>query len=412
LKDLHYQHRLIMAMNILFVLGKPSRATSSPDCGDHVVTTIRRKAFGASCLVVLFGSTFAKGQGYYLTTSANQDSRVVVVTDAGQVGINRTNPLSLLHVHSNLPGLAGTLRVDHIDAADSALFENRVQSVVFRSVPQGAGDSERSFVQLGMSGSLSQRVYALDATLANDLAGASANLALNLSGGNVGIGRVDPQDLLALSYGESFSFDASSPNQSTRLKWRFMGQEMAWIERKHESGDLIIANDKVERIRVGANGDVGVGTDHPTSKLDVRGKLRCEVLEVTSDRNAKTNVVRMDPEMVLRKALAMEIPEWEHLNAQGIRRLGPMAQDFFRAFGLGSDDKHISPNDMAAVSLVSLQALARRDQERSAEIARNQAEVALLKQQLAELHEEMRAVRVAWSQLKGSSNVQQAPPAP
>lgn len=157
-----------------------------------------------------------------------------------------------------------------------------------------------------------------------------------------------------------------------------------------------------------ASGNVGIGTPNPESKLDVKGKLRCEVLEVTSDRNAKTNVVRVDPEIVLRKALAMEIPEWEHLNAQGIRRLGPMAQDFFRAFGLGSDDKHISPNDMAAVSLVSLQALARRDQERSAEIARSQAEIALLREQLAELHDEVRAIREARKQPLGSTPIPQA----
>ncbi|OFW35043.1 MAG: hypothetical protein A3J28_14140 [Acidobacteria bacterium RIFCSPLOWO2_12_FULL_60_22] len=42
-----------------------------------------------------------------------------------------------------------------------------------------------------------------------------------------------------------------------------------------------------------------------------------------------------------------------------IRHMGPMAQDFRAAFGLGEDDKHISTVDADGVALAGVQALYR-----------------------------------------------------
>ena len=61
-----------------------------------------------------------------------------------------------------------------------------------------------------------------------------------------------------------------------------------------------------------------------------------------------------------------------HYKAQAreIRHMGPVAQDFRAAFGLGEDDKHISTVDADGVALVAIQALYRQvkqlQQERDA----------------------------------------------
>ena len=72
-----------------------------------------------------------------------------------------------------------------------------------------------------------------------------------------------------------------------------------------------------------------------------------------------------------------------------IRHMGPMAQDFRAAFGLGSDDKHISTVDADGVALAAIQELYRmvlqeneQLQEMQAQLLELQAELALVKAQL------------------------------
>jgi hypothetical protein len=63
-----------------------------------------------------------------------------------------------------------------------------------------------------------------------------------------------------------------------------------------------------------------------------------------SDRNVKANFATIDGEALLAKLAELPISTWNY-KAQdaSIRHMGPMAQDFHAAFGLGEDDKHI-PN--------------------------------------------------------------------
>jgi hypothetical protein len=78
----------------------------------------------------------------------------------------------------------------------------------------------------------------------------------------------------------------------------------------------------------------------------------------SSDRNLKENITPVDGRQTLAKLAEMPIAYW---NARGtdpsVRHLGPMAQDFRAAFGLGQDDKTISTIDLDGVALASIQGL-------------------------------------------------------
>ncbi|MBL9105610.1 MAG: tail fiber domain-containing protein [Myxococcales bacterium] len=77
-----------------------------------------------------------------------------------------------------------------------------------------------------------------------------------------------------------------------------------------------------------------------------------------SDRNAKTEFAAIDPAEVLRRVAGLEITTWRYKqDPQGIRHLGPMAQDFKAAFGLGEGDTRIFPLDATGVSMAAIQAL-------------------------------------------------------
>jgi hypothetical protein len=58
-----------------------------------------------------------------------------------------------------------------------------------------------------------------------------------------------------------------------------------------------------------------------------------------------------------------------------VRHVGPRAQDFAAAFGVGEDDRHIHVVDASGVALAAIQALAARLAEAEANIAELQAEL-------------------------------------
>ena len=66
-----------------------------------------------------------------------------------------------------------------------------------------------------------------------------------------------------------------------------------------------------------------------------------------------------------------------------------MAEDFYAAFGLGNDDKLISPLDVAGVALIAVQELDAQNQQQDATItalqARQEATIEALQARLAAL---------------------------
>ncbi|HWO56797.1 MAG TPA: tail fiber domain-containing protein [bacterium] len=89
-----------------------------------------------------------------------------------------------------------------------------------------------------------------------------------------------------------------------------------------------------------------------------------------SDKNAKHGFEPVDSDALLHKVAALPISEWSY-NSQrdSVRHIGPMAQDFHAAFGVGEDERYISPIDEAGVALAAIQALTRRLAEKDSEIA-------------------------------------------
>ncbi|MGI5339477.1 tail fiber domain-containing protein [Streptomyces sp. CA-181903] len=64
---------------------------------------------------------------------------------------------------------------------------------------------------------------------------------------------------------------------------------------------------------------------------------------------------------VLEKVLALPVSTWRYnWEEPHVRHLGPMAQDWWAAFGLGGSDTAITCADANGVALVSIQALHRR----------------------------------------------------
>lgn len=104
----------------------------------------------------------------------------------------------------------------------------------------------------------------------------------------------------------------------------------------------------------------------------------------SSDRNVKENFQPVDGQEVLEKLMTVPITTWNAIGADpAVRRMGPMAQDFSAAFGLGDDDKVITTGDLDGVALASIQGLYQIVQEQDAQIVALQQENADLQARLA-----------------------------
>jgi hypothetical protein len=76
-----------------------------------------------------------------------------------------------------------------------------------------------------------------------------------------------------------------------------------------------------------------------------------------SDRALKADFTAVDAQAVLAKVAQLPIDEWRYKAENGQRHLGPVAQDFYAAFGLGADDKHITTVDEGGVALAAIKGL-------------------------------------------------------
>ena len=90
-----------------------------------------------------------------------------------------------------------------------------------------------------------------------------------------------------------------------------------------------------------------------------------------SDRNLKENFKPIDTRAILARLVATPVTEWNLMTQDpAIRHIGPMAQDFKAAFGVGEDDRHISSTDADGVAFAAIQGLYLELRDRDARIAR------------------------------------------
>ncbi len=102
-----------------------------------------------------------------------------------------------------------------------------------------------------------------------------------------------------------------------------------------------------------------------------------------SDKNRKTGFSEVNSRDVLEKLAALPVRQWRYTNeSEIIKHLGPTAQDFQEAFGLGTDDTSIGTVDADGVALAAIQGLNRKLTE---ELKRRDSENAELKRAVAEL---------------------------
>jgi hypothetical protein len=104
----------------------------------------------------------------------------------------------------------------------------------------------------------------------------------------------------------------------------------------------------------------------------------------SSDRNVKENFKDISAAQILAKVAALPISQWNYKQDKATPHIGPMAQDFYAAFAVGPDDKHIAVVDESGVALAAIQGLNQKLEEQQAENAELKARLEKLEQLMTE----------------------------
>lgn len=290
------------------------------------------------------------------TVTGGAATNSIFVDSSGRVGFGTSTPVLNLHVNtSNTPAI-------RLEQNSSGGFTAQTWDM--------AGNEANFFVRDVTGGSrLPFRIRPGAPTSSIDIA----------SSGNVGIGTASPAAKLDVSSTSTASATMLRMANNEALRFDFVntsGTATTWffqhdnnvnrtfrISKEGTGGSEVDINDRFD-----SNG--GLKT------MVVNGSVQATAFPVGSSRSWKTAGEKVDPSVVLEKIAKLDIEQWRFTHEpEGIRHIGPYAEDFKAAFGLGSDDKHIELTDAAGVSMVAIQALYREIQE--------------LKKQNAELREQL-----------------------
>jgi hypothetical protein len=222
--------------------------------------------------------------------------------------------------------------------------------------------------------------------------------------GNIGLGTITPNHRLGISGGPFWTANAWNGavelDDAAAIGWRAnaAGQRFGI---GHSGGGFYFFRTASDPGTVGSaanydlfindSGNVGVGTLAPLQRLHVLGNILASgTITPNSDRNAKTDIRPVDPAVVLERVTQLPIQQWRFRSeGSDVKHVGPMAQDFYAAFGLGEMPTAIATVDADGVALAAIQGLNTKLTE---ELKRRDAEIAELRQQLSEIKSTLRQV--------------------
>ena len=304
------------------------------------------------------------------TVEANAPSHSLYVDDGGRIGNGTSTPSVEIHT---VDGDTPTLRLQQ---DGSSGFAPQTWDV--------AGNETNFFVRDVTNGSaLPFRIRP----------SAPTNSIFVDVDGSVGMGTSSPSTALHVRGTDgdtAFRVEEASATESARV--------MATLENNGRVLWLMTdtsANGTTWRFRTvegqfNFDSDNGVGNEFV---LDSSGNLTIlGTLTQNSNRESKNNIAAVDPQKVLQKVVQLPIATWTYKKDQEVEHLGPMAQDFHEAFGLGASNIGITTYDTAGVALASIQALYRSLQEQQSQLEQKQTQLDTVLQQNALLLERMEAL--------------------
>lgn len=273
------------------------------------------------------------------TVEAAAPSNSLYVDNSGRVGFGTSNPAVEGHY---VDGDTPTTRLEQ----DGSSFRAQTWDI--------AGNEAHFFIRDVTGGStLPFRIRPGAPTSSIDIA----------NGGNVGFGTTSPETPIHVdeAAGGDTNMLMLSNNGGSRIYFR----NRTAPESGNDSRSWVFATTEPGfRVSRTFSGQTELELDN-SGNLSIAGTL-----SQGSSRAIKSNLVSLSGKYVLAKLAQLNFLEWEYISKPDQRHAGPMAEDFHAAFGLGPDDKHIAPGDMAGLSLAAVKELHAENEELKERVAR------------------------------------------
>jgi hypothetical protein len=269
------------------------------------------------------------------------------VDSSGRVGIKTGTPVLNLHIaEGNTPAM-------RLEQTSSSGFTAQTWDV--------AGNEANFFVRDVTNGS--RIPFKI-------IPGAPSNSLYVASDGDIGLGTTSPGAPLHVlrSSGDSAALiEETNGTNAVRTMLTLQNNGGARFRFEDTSNDdhdwLMVANTLGFAISEDLSGVQEFMLQRGTGNLTIAGTLT-----QNSDQTRKTNITRVNGSDILGKVLSLPISTWAYKESSDILHLGPMAQDFHAAFGLGEKPTTIATIDTSGVALASIQALYELIQQRDVEI--------------------------------------------
>ncbi len=232
---------------------------------------------------------------------------------------------------------------------------------------------------------------------AAEFASTAGSQFLVRAAGGVGINTNAPNATLAVDGDNSvtrIAVNSNSPTANAGLLMRQDGVNRWAIATVFSDGDLSFFREGVgggSRLFIdggGVNaGYVGIGNAAPQYPLHMASGAYVTTGGVwtnASSRALKADFAAVDRAALLQTLATLPIATWSYrAEGSGVRHLGPTAEDFYAAFGLGDGGAAIGTVDADGVALAAAQALYQLAQVQQAELAAQQARIDQLEERLA-----------------------------
>jgi len=364
-----------------------------------------RKIYTLICtLLVVMLFTHVPVWAQDLTASSNAPTLFLDDTDVGEQTWEVTADLACNECFEVYNG-SSTFIIENGTASNLLFLDAANHIGINTNVPAYTVDAIGDRIRLRNNTSGAARTVSLRTDgAAVDLQSDNAHLIIHSGGGydvslnpfssasNVGVGTAAPAKKLHVYGSDSANLSLSNilariENTTGTMGSRHMlqlvnrGNPLLWFH--NTQNDIRWSMNPIDTSFVFSRGGSG-GYEmqlYSNGNLTIRGTLT-----QNSDRNTKKNIEAVNPVKVLEKVVELPISSWQFKqDTEKSRHLGPMAQDFYAAFGLGRDEKGIAPGDMSGVALAAIKGLYAAGKDKDAKIAHLEEQLKIQQEQIVKL---------------------------
>ena len=214
------------------------------------------------------------------------------------------------------------------------------------------------------------------------------NQFLIQAGGGVGVNTASPNRELTVfdrdDSGDSF-INVTATNSSDRELLLGVNQSTGGVISMQTNNALDFRTNSSSRMKIEADGQIAIARSSASHPVHVgTNSSTGNGAHVTaggswtngSSRNFKSSFEDVDPVVILHKLADLPVTTWTYGNPDEGRHMGPVAEDFAEAFGLGADERYISTTDADGVAMAAIQGLYRLVMQQRKTIERLERRVA------------------------------------